>query len=109
MIVLTSVLKNRKMTMLSYRLGYHCSVCHVQKYASEIDTEPAEFSPLPSPSSFFIGLGFELRASHLQSRSLLLDPHLQSILLWLIWKWDLTNYLPVASTCDSPDLSLPSS
>jgi hypothetical protein len=26
--------------------------------------------------------------------TLLLEPHLQSILLWLFWRWGLTNYLP---------------
>jgi hypothetical protein len=31
-------------------------------------------------------------------------------LLWLFWRWDLTNYLPrLASHCDPPDFSLPSS
>jgi hypothetical protein len=31
-------------------------------------------------------LGFELRASHLQSK---LELHLQYILLWLFWRWGL--------------------
>jgi hypothetical protein len=39
-------------------------------------------------SSFLVGLRFELRGA------LLLEPHLQSILLWLFWRWDLENYLP---------------
>jgi hypothetical protein len=34
-----------------------------------------------------VGLVFEFMASHLQSRSLLLEPHLQSILLWLFGDW----------------------
>jgi hypothetical protein len=39
-----------------------------------------------------------------------LDPHLQSILLWLYWRWGLENYLPgLASNLDLPDLSLSSS
>jgi hypothetical protein len=32
---------------------------------------------------FFVGLGFELRASCLNVGALLLESHLQSILLWL--------------------------
>jgi hypothetical protein len=34
-----------------------------------------------------LGLGFELRALHVQGRHSLLEPHLQSILLWLFWRW----------------------
>jgi hypothetical protein len=49
-----------------------------------------------------------LRASHLQSCTLLLELHLQSILLWLFWKWGCTIYLPgLASNRNLPDLSLP--
>jgi hypothetical protein len=34
---------------------------------------------------------------------------LQSILLWLFWRWSLKNYLPgLALNCNPPDLSLPS-
>jgi hypothetical protein len=37
-----------------------------------------------------------------------LEPHLQSILLWLLWRWSLKNYLPkLASNPDPPDFSLP--
>jgi hypothetical protein len=44
-----------------------------------------------------------------QSR-LPLEPHLQPILLWLFWTWDLTNYLlRLISNHDPLDLSLPSS
>jgi hypothetical protein len=39
-----------------------------------------------------------------------LEPHLQSLLLWLFGDGGLTNYLPgLALNCDLPDLSLPSS
>jgi hypothetical protein len=39
--------------------------------------------------------------------SLPLDPHLQSILLYLLWRWSLTNYLPgLAPNHNPPDLSL---
>jgi hypothetical protein len=49
-------------------------------------------------------MGFEFRASHLQSRCL------KSILLWLFWGWNLGNYLPrLSSSSDSPYHSLPSS
>jgi hypothetical protein len=37
---------------------------------------------------FLVELGFELRALYLQSRCLLLEPHLQPILLWLFWRWE---------------------
>jgi hypothetical protein len=42
--------------------------------------------------------------------ALLLEPYLQSILFWLFWRWDLTNYLPgLTSNCDLSHLNLPSS
>jgi hypothetical protein len=56
-------------------------------------------------------LGFELGASHLKSGAVLLEPHLQSILLCIFWRWGLEtpSYLPrVSSNCNSPDISLPS-
>jgi hypothetical protein len=59
---------------------------------------------------FLVGLEFELRALHLQSRCSTLEPHLQSIWLWLFWRWDLENYFPrLALNCSSSNLSLPSS
>jgi hypothetical protein len=52
----------------------------------------------------------ELRASHLQSRHTLLEPHLQSIFLWSFWRWGLENYLPgLPLNLDPPALSLPRS
>jgi hypothetical protein len=42
--------------------------------------------------------------------SLWLEPHLQSILLWLLWRWGSPDYLSrLASNCDPPYLSLQSS
>jgi hypothetical protein len=59
---------------------------------------------------FLVGLGLEVRASHLQTGAPPLKPQLQSILLWLFWRWGLVNYLlRLASNCDPPDLSLLSS
>jgi hypothetical protein len=45
---------------------------------------------------FLVELEFELKASCLQNRYsvLPLELHLQSILLWLFWRWDLANNLP---------------
>jgi hypothetical protein len=41
-----------------------------------------------------------------EAGALLLGSHLQSILLWLFWQWDLANYLPgLASNYNPPDLS----
>jgi hypothetical protein len=41
---------------------------------------------------------------------LLIDPHFQSILFWLFWRWGVVNYLPgLVSNHDPPDLSLPRS
>jgi hypothetical protein len=34
-------------------------------------------------AQFFVGLGFEFKALQLQSKHSKLEPHLQSILLWL--------------------------
>jgi hypothetical protein len=32
-----------------------------------------------------------------------LEPYLQSVLLWLVWRWGLVNYLPsLALNCDLP-------
>jgi hypothetical protein len=53
---------------------------------------------------FLMGLGFELRALHLQRQVL------QSLLLWLFWRWALSNYLvELTSNLCPPDLSLTSS
>jgi hypothetical protein len=42
--------------------------------------------------------------------ALLLQPHLQSVLLWLFWRWDMMIYLPrLALNFNPPNLSLPSS
>jgi hypothetical protein len=58
---------------------------------------------------FLVGLGFELRALHLQSKCSVLETHFQTILLWLFWRWDLANYLPgLALNLDPPCISLPS-
>jgi hypothetical protein len=35
----------------------------------------------------FAALGFKLRALHLLRGDLPFDPHRQSILLWLFWRW----------------------
>jgi hypothetical protein len=45
-----------------------------------------------------------------KARTLSLEAHLKSILVWLFWIWDLVNYSPgLASNLKPPDLSLPSS
>jgi hypothetical protein len=42
-----------------------------------------------------VGLGLELRASlHICKSGIHLEPHLQSILLWLFWKWGPKHYCP---------------
>jgi hypothetical protein len=38
---------------------------------------------------FLVELGFELRTSRLQSRSLLIEPHLRSSFALLFWRWGL--------------------
>jgi hypothetical protein len=44
----------------------------------------------------------------LNSAALPLEPHFQSSLFWLFWRWgNLSNYLSrLASNCNPPDLSL---
>jgi hypothetical protein len=54
------------------------------------------------------GLNSELYAC--KAGALLLEAHLESILLWLFWRRGLVNYLPrLALNYDPPNLSLPSS
>jgi cellulose synthase/poly-beta-1,6-N-acetylglucosamine synthase-like glycosyltransferase len=43
---------------------------------------------------FLMELGVKLTALCLQADALSLEPCLQSILLWLFWRWGLQNYLP---------------
>jgi hypothetical protein len=65
---------------------------------------------LHSFSSFFCfwwdwGLNTELCTC--KAGALQFGPHLQSILLWLFWRWGFTNSLPrLALNHDLPDLSL---
>jgi hypothetical protein len=41
------------------------------------------------------------KAGTSKSKGLQLEPHIQSILLWLFWRWDLVNYLPrMALNCN---------
>jgi hypothetical protein len=54
--------------------------------------------------------GLKSRLCACKPGTLLLEPHFQSILLQLFWRWGLTNYLPrLALNSDHPDLSLQSS
>jgi hypothetical protein len=47
---------------------------------------------------------------HTHKADALLEPHLQSILHWLFWRWDLANFLPMlALNHYPPNLSIPSS
>jgi hypothetical protein len=56
---------------------------------------------------FMVGLGFELSSN--KAGALPPEPHFQSILLWLLWRW-IVSYLPrLTSNRDPPNLSLPSS
>jgi hypothetical protein len=59
-----------------------------------------------SHSFFFGGTGIWTQGFTLAMQA----SHLQSILLWLLWRWGLLNYLSrLALNHDAPDLSLPSS
>jgi hypothetical protein len=54
--------------------------------------------------------GLNLGLCTWKAGALPLKPHLQSILLWLFWRWGLVNHLPrLAPSWYSPDVSLPSS
>jgi hypothetical protein len=64
--------------------------------------------------SFYLGLGWgsDLNSGlcTCKAAALALEPLLQSILLWLFWRWGLMNYLlGMALNQDPPYLSLPSS
>jgi hypothetical protein len=57
---------------------------------------------------FWWNWGLNSRFCACKPGTLPLEPHLQSILLWLVWRHGLVNYLPeLVSNYDSPDLSLP--
>jgi hypothetical protein len=61
---------------------------------------------------FFFGRDWGLNSGLCTCKpgALPIDPHLQSILLWLFWRWGLENYFTgLASNCNPPDLSLPRS
>jgi hypothetical protein len=59
---------------------------------------------------FLVGLVLNSGLHAYKAGALLLEPHLQSILLWLFWKWSVTHHLPrLASNHNPPDLSLSSS
>jgi hypothetical protein len=59
-----------------------------------------------SKNIFLVGQGFHA----CKVGTVLLEPHLQPILLQLFWRWNLKDYLPgLASNHNPPDLSLPSS
>jgi hypothetical protein len=59
---------------------------------------------------FLVRLGLELRVCTCNACALLLEPRLQSILLWLFWRWGLSNYLlRLATNYDPTDLRLTSS
>jgi hypothetical protein len=61
----------------------------------------------PGSGSFFFWWDWDLNSGLC---ALLLAPLLPSSLLWLFWRWSLTNSLArLASNLDPPDLSLPSS
>jgi hypothetical protein len=54
-------------------------------------------------------MGFEFNVT-LAKQTLLLEPYLRSILLWLFWRWDLKNFLPgLASNYSPPNFSFLSS
>jgi hypothetical protein len=56
---------------------------------------------------YLVGLESELRVL-CKAGALPLKPHLQSIVLWLFWRWGLLNYLPGLASNHSPlDLGLP--
>jgi hypothetical protein len=56
---------------------------------------------------FFLELESELRLRACKAGTLPLVPHLQSILVWLFWKWSLMDCLPcLTSNLDPPDLSV---
>jgi hypothetical protein len=41
-----------------------------------------------------VRLGLELRTLRCKAHSPMLEPHVQSIFLWLFWRWTLVNYFP---------------
>jgi hypothetical protein len=56
---------------------------------------------------YLVGLGFELKG---KAGALPLELHLQSILLWLFWRWGIWNCFPrLALNFDSPNFNLSTS
>jgi hypothetical protein len=75
-----------------------------------VPTATNQYFLLPALLVFFFLVGHLNIGLHAyKAGTLLLEPHFQSILLWLFWRWGLVNYLPrLASNLDPPDLNLPS-
>jgi hypothetical protein len=44
---------------------------------------------------FLVGLGLNSGLCSCKAGIVLLEPHLQSILFWLFWRWGLASYLPL--------------
>jgi hypothetical protein len=84
---------------------------------SRIHKPPNSLAPCPPPSrwsflffAFFVDWGLDSGLCACKAGPLLLESLLQSILLWLFWRWGLLNYVPkLASNCNTPDLCLQSS
>jgi hypothetical protein len=58
----------------------------------------------------FVDWGLNSGLCTCKAATLPLDPHLQSILLWLFWRWSFLNYWPrLALNLDPAYLNLPSS
>jgi hypothetical protein len=55
-------------------------------------TQGLSFPLEPCPSPFFFLVGMRSLGLHsCKAGTLVLEPHLQSILFWLFWRWDLMN------------------
>jgi hypothetical protein len=52
---------------------------------------------------FLVELGLDSGLHTCKAGTLLLEPHLQFILLWLVWKWSLADVAGLTLNCDPLD------
>jgi hypothetical protein len=99
--------------MVRYEIPFYSPFVTVEIVQSFSAFQLVLANPILTDSIVFLtwwDWGLNLGLFTCNAGTLQLEPHLQSILLWLFWRWCLANCLPsLASNFDPPHISLPSS